>query len=255
MENSLVNYGLFDKETFSNGKPFPHIVIDGLFDEAFLSSIEKDYPDLNDLSWWKYNNHFEKKLAYNDVKTLSKNIQEFFSIANSWEFVKEIEKMTGISGLISDPALHGGGLHRIEKGGKLDIHADFNYHKVTGWRRRLNMITFLNRNWDESFGGHTEFWDVDMKNCVTKVLPIFNRTVIFVVDDDTWHGHPDPLVCPDDRSRMSLATYYYTLHEDDLTNIEYRSTDYQRRPNDVLDEKIEDLRKKRRKGRLEDSST
>ena len=243
------------RSEFEKGEPFPHIVIDGLFKESFLLKISKDYPSLEDLSWWKYNNHFEKKLAYNKVETLSENIQEFFSIANSWEFVKQIEKMTGIQGLISDPALHGGGLHRIERGGKLDIHADFNYHKVTGWRRRLNMITFLNEDWDESYGGHTEFWDKEMSKCVTKVLPVFNRTVIFTVDDDTWHGHPDPLKCPENRSRRSLATYYYTLHNDDLSKIEYRSTDYQRRPEDEVDENIEEMRKKRRKGRLEDLKT
>lgn len=255
MENSLVNYNLFSSDSFVAGKPFPHVVVDGLFDETFLSKIEKEYPTLDDLSWWQYNNHFEKKLAYNDVKNLSTNIQEFFRIANSWEFVKNIERLTRINGLIADPALHGGGLHRIETGGKLDVHADFNYHRVTGWRRRLNMITFLNKDWEESFGGHTEFWNKNMSKCVTSILPVFNRTVIFMVDDETWHGHPDPLKCPENRSRRSLATYYYTLHSEDLSNIEYRSTDYQKRPSDSHDAAVEKMRSQRRKGRLEDSKT
>jgi len=226
-----------------------------LFNNNFLSEIESTYPQKDDISWWNYNNHFEKKFAFNDIKVLSNQIQEFFSIANSWEFVKNLEQLTGIDSLISDPALHGGGLHRIERGGKLDIHADFNYHKTTGWRRRLNMITFLNKDWDTSYGGSTEFWNKEMTECVTSVLPVFNRTIIFEVDDHTWHGHPNPLACPENRSRRSLATYYYTHHTDDLANIKYRSTDYQRRPDDLLDDDIEKLRKKRRKGRLEDSST
>ena len=255
MENRLVDFNLFSSDSFAAGKPFPHIVVDGLFDKTFLSKIEKEYPTLDDLSWWQYNNHFEKKLAYNDVKNLSANIQEFFRIANSWEFVKNIEKLTGINNLIADPALHGGGLHRIETGGKLDVHADFNYHRVTGWRRRLNMITFLNKDWEESFGGHTEFWNKNMSKCVTKVLPVFNRTIIFTVDDDTWHGHPDPLKCPKNRSRRSLATYYYTFHDNDLSNVEYRSTDYQKRPSDEDSEVIEKMRSQRRKGRLKDLKT
>ena len=251
----MIDYSKFNQDIFSKGAPFPHISIDNLFDSDFLSQIENDYPEIDDLSWWKYNNHFEEKLAYNDVKSLSRNIQLFFNTVNSWEFVKNLENMTGLSGLLSDPSLAGGGLHRIERGGKLDIHADFNYHKITGWRRRLNMITFLNKDWKESFGGHTEFWSKDMSHCVTRILPVFNRTIIFTVDDDAWHGHPDLLKCPAGGSRRSLATYYYTLHDDDLSQIPYRSTNYQKRPNEKTTAKIEEMRDKRRSGRLEDSKT
>jgi hypothetical protein len=251
----MINYSKFDQKRFLTGKPFPNIVIDDLFDTDFLNDIQNDYPGIDDISWWKYNNHFEKKLAFNDVKTLSKSIQDFFTIVNSWKFVKNLEILTGIPDLISDPSLHGGGLHRIEKGGKLDIHADFNYHKVTGWRRRLNMITFLNKEWKESYGGSIEFWNQDMSECVTKIPPFFNRTVIFMVDDDTWHGHPDPLSCPDSMVRRSLATYYYTLHDKNLDNLDYRSTDYQKRPSDSTNKNIEKMRTKRRFGRLEDLKT
>jgi Rps23 Pro-64 3,4-dihydroxylase Tpa1-like proline 4-hydroxylase len=163
--------------------------------------------------------------------------------------------MSGFKGLIADPSLHGAGLHRIDKGGKLDIHADFNYHKITGWRRRLNLITYLNEDWLEEYGGNTEFWNRDMTKCAQSVLPVFNRTVVFETGDYTWHGHSDPLNCPKERQRLSLATYYYTHHNDDLYELEYHSTDYQRRPTDKKDEQIEELREKRRKGRLEDLTT
>ena len=255
MDNVTIYYSKFLDNSFKKRKPFPHIIIDNLFNDDFLSQIEEEYPLLEDLEWWKYNNHFEKKLAYNDVKNTSKTIQSYFNLVNSWEFIKKLEQLTNIPNLIADPALHGGGLHRIERGGKLDIHADFNYHKITGWLRRLNMITFLNKDWDESFGGCTEFWNEDMSECVTKVLPLFNRTIIFEVGDKAWHGHPDPLTCPQDTARRSLATYYYTFHDHDLNDIEYRSTDYQQRPQDQTTKEIELLRKKRRKGRLENLKT
>jgi len=255
MTNKIINYEKIDKELFRSGKPFPNIVIDGLFDSNFMLKIEKDYPLIEDVSWWSYDNHFEKKFAYDNIRNLPDSIQEYFKIINSWDFVKKIEEVTGITGLIADPSLWGAGLHRIERGGKLDIHADFNYHRLTGWRRRLNIITFLNKNWDESYGGHTELWDKDMKECVVKVLPIFNRTVMFVVDDDTFHGHPDPLMCPENMTRRSLAAYYYTLHDDNINEINLRSTDYKKRPSDLTNKKIEKMREERRKGRLRDMKT
>jgi len=43
-----------------------------------------------------------------------------------------------------------------------------------------------------------------------KILPLFNRVAMFSTTDFSYHGHPDPLTCPPDRSRKSLALYYYT---------------------------------------------
>lgn len=247
-----IDYKKFNSKKFLSSEPFSNIVIDGLFDKSFLSEIELQYPGRDTVQWWKYDNHFEKKLACNRIDEMPQCIQKFFNLVNSREFVKNLEMLTGIEMLIADPSLNGGGLHRIERGGKLDIHADYNFHKTTGWRRRLNMITFLNNDWKEEYGGHTEFWNKDMSKCVTKILPVFNRTVIFAVDDDSYHGHPEPLSCPTNRSRMSLATYYYTLYDGDVEDIEYRSTDFKRRPDDDIVSEIESLRNARRKGRLKD---
>ena len=49
-----------------------------------------------------------------------------------------------------------------------------------------------------------------MSKAVVKILPIFNRMAIFSTTEISWHGHPDPLTCPPERSRKSLALYYYT---------------------------------------------
>jgi Rps23 Pro-64 3,4-dihydroxylase Tpa1-like proline 4-hydroxylase len=250
-----IDYSRFKSEEFKKAKPFPHFVLDDFLQKDFVSVLEERYPSLDDVSWWQYHNHFEKKLACNNINILDSCFTDFFNLVNSRKFVLELEKLTGIEGLIADPSLHGGGLHRIERGGKLDIHADFNYHKITGWRRRLNLIVYLNKGWKEEYKGHTEFWDKPMIKCVTRVLPVFNRMCIFAVDDDTWHGHPDPLECPVGHSRKSLAVYYYSLHKVSPDVIQYHSTDYKKRPTDKTDDLIEALRADRRKGRLENRTT
>jgi hypothetical protein len=43
-----------------------------------------------------------------------------------------------------------------------------------------------------------------------KILPIFNRMVIFSTTDFSYHGHPEPLTCPEGWTRKSLALYYYS---------------------------------------------
>src|SRR3546814_10871992 len=64
--------------------------------------------------------------------------------------------------------------------------------------------------WEPAFGGDLELWDAGMKHRVRAVAPVFNRCVVFNTDSDSYHGHPDPLTCPEDRSRRSIALYYYT---------------------------------------------
>ena len=71
-------------------------------------------------------------------------------------------------------------------------------------------MVYLNENWEESYGGHFELWEKDMSKSSVKILPLFNRIAMFSTTGDSWHGHPDPLSCPPDRSRKSLALYYYT---------------------------------------------
>jgi Rps23 Pro-64 3,4-dihydroxylase Tpa1-like proline 4-hydroxylase len=90
------------------------------------------------------------------------------------------------------------------------VHADFNRHEKLNLDRRLNLLLYLNRDWKEEYGGHLQLWTRDMGRCVVKVLPVFNRCVVFSTTDFSYHGHPDPLTCPPGRTRKSIAMYYYT---------------------------------------------
>ena len=76
--------------------------------------------------------------------------------------------------------------------------------------RRLNLLLYMNKGWEDAWRGHLELWDRGMKGCVKKVAPVFNRCVIFSTTDDAYHGHPHALECPEGTTRKSLALYYYT---------------------------------------------
>lgn len=124
-------------------------------------------------------------------------------------FLEYLENLTGYNGLIPDPHFRGGAFHSILRGGKLDVHADFNVDKRRMLRRCLNVLIYFNKDWDDSYNGHLELWDREMTACRQKIAPIFNRAVIFNTDSTSYHGHPDELLCPEDRTRKSIALYYY----------------------------------------------
>lgn len=242
------------KEMFKKAQPFPHVVVDGLLNSEALSELLSKYPTIEDRSWWHYDNPLERKHAFNDLSQLDVAFREFFDEANSPELVAQLANLADLPGLVADHTLRGGGLHQIAPGGKLDVHEDFNIHLDMKAKRRLNMIVYLNKHpWPEQFGGHLQLWDADMTRCEKKILPIFNRVVIFRTDMKSNHGHPDPLTCPEGMTRKSLATYYYTPMSDE--EVEYTSTQFKKRPTDVDDPSLDELRAKRNKGRVADKKT
>ncbi len=234
---------------FKEATPFPHVVVDNLLEDASLSELADAFPSVDEGRWWRYDNELEKKHACNDLARLPSIFKEFFDEANSETVVKQLASLSGLDRLVPDHALNGGGLHQIPRGGKLDVHEDYNVHKGMNAWRKLNVIVYLNKGWEESYGGHLELWNGDVTRCEKKVLPTFNRTVIFRTDLMSNHGHPDPLSCPSDRSRRSLACYYYVPLLPGET-FEYVSTNFKRRPTDSDDPSLEAKRAERRRGRL-----
>ena len=197
-------------EAYAQAKPFPHIVMDNFLPESILDEILAEFPKPGDIDWKKFNKPAEKKLASTSELQMGKAIRFLLYQLNSSVFINFLEKLTGIDGIIPDPHFEGGGLHQTEKGGFLKIHADFNRHKKLRLDRRLNLLIYLNKDWKEEYGGHFEMWDTEMTRCEQKVLPIFNRCVVFSTTDFSYHGVPDPLTCPEGWTRKSLALYYYS---------------------------------------------
>ena len=199
------------RDRYTHAQPFPHIALDGLFDDADLDAVLREFPAPEQMRWARFDNAQEKKLGfYHESSTISDVVRRFLDAMNGFEMLLFLERMTGIEGLIPDPYFGGGGLHQIEPGGFLKVHADFNVHPKLHLDRRLNMLIYLNRNWREEYGGHLELWDNDAKQCVERILPVFNRTVVFSTTDTSFHGHPHPLSSPPGVTRKSVSLYYYT---------------------------------------------
>jgi len=198
------------REQYVNAQPFPHIVLDNLFPNGILEEVLDDFPRPEEIAWRKFDNPTEKKLGYWHENPLRPRIQLFLYEMNSAPLLQFLERLTGIEGLISDPYYGGAGPHQIEPGGFLKVHVDFNWHPLLKLDRRLNLLVYLNQDWKEEYGGHLELWNRDVSRCEQKVLPVFNRTVVFSTTDFSYHGHPNPLACPEGRTRKSVSFYYYS---------------------------------------------
>lgn len=217
-------------KSYAEATPFPHIVMDDFFDEEVLDQVLREFPGIKDIAWHQYYDSNQIKLSNENEEYIGLFTRHVLHSLNSSIFLNFLEELTGIQDLISDPFYRGGGLHNILPGGKLGVHADFNKHQKYDLDRRLNLLLYLNKDWKEEYGGHIELWDKNMQKCVKRVLPIFNRVVIFTTTDHSFHGHPDPLNCPNPMSRKSLALYYYTHGRPEEDESQTHSTLFKLRP-------------------------
>lgn len=198
-------------DTYCGAHPFPNIYFKNFFNPKVLEDLLAEFPDLSKKDAIKFDNPNEKKLGGKGEAPFGEATRRFMHYLNSQPFLEFLQQLTGIQELlVGDPYFVGGGLHEIKKGGLLKIHADFNKHPTLKLDRRINALVYLNKDWQEAYGGHFELWDKTMSRCEKKILPEFNTLAVFSTTSYSYHGHPNPLDCPDDRSRKSLALYYYS---------------------------------------------
>jgi hypothetical protein len=219
---------------YAFAEPFAHTVIDGFLPTAVAEELLAHFPvekKQHDKVYEKgYGGQFKRQISPYDCDEWLKSAFAFFNSPAMLEF---LEGLTNIKGLIPDPYFNGGGLHEISTGGMLGIHADFQVNEALQLKRRINVLIYLNKDWQAAYGGELELWDKSMQHKVKSVSPLFNRCVIFNTDADSFHGHPDPLTTPADVTRKSIALYYYTAQPIENSTGESRHTLYVARPNDT----------------------
>lgn len=219
-----------DAATYQRNEPYPHISFDDFLTSPAAEAAMAAFPAVTDAGWIHYVHVNEKKHGLNKMNLLPEAIQAVIREMNSPQFVAYLSQLTGIPNLLADDSLEGGGLHQSKRNGFLNVHADFTVHPhKRNWRRRVNLLIYLNKDWQPAYRGDLELWDRQMKGVVTKIAPIFNRCAIFNTDEDSYHGLPDPILCPEDMTRKSIALYYFT---EEATAPTLRATNYRARPDD-----------------------
>ena len=220
------------KNDYINANPFPHIFLDNFFNEKSLDLLIENFPKSSNEYSSQFDNKSEKKLTLNNPRQFSDENNNFINFLNSFIFTNFLQVITNIDEtLVPDPYLIGGGLHELKNGGFLNIHADFNIHPKMKLDRRLNVLIYLNKNWNDENGGQLELWNKDMTKCYQSIIPKYNRMVIFSTTTFSYHGNPNKVKCLESTSRKSLALYYYSngrpSNEIELGN---HSTIFRKRP-------------------------
>jgi hypothetical protein len=193
--------------------PFNYCVIDNFLEEGLASALASEFPDYESNLWFNYDNPLENKRTCNHWEKFPPTTYSFFSeMLKQWP-ANALGNLVDAENLVGDVGLHGGGWHIHKRGGKLNIHQDYSIHPKLGLERKVNLILYLSKDWNDQWGGGLELWSHDHENnkprqCEQIIDCKFNRAVVFRTDQFSWHGLPQPISCPEGIFRKSLALYY-----------------------------------------------
>ena len=241
----MINIGALKNAAaeWQEAKPFPHFHVDDFFETNIAKQLEAEMPDFDSEIWHEYGNAIEVKKVCNNWNAFPSMTYRTFSYLNSNDFVSLLGRTLFKDDILSsDFGLNGGGWHIHSRGGKLNTHLDYSLHPKTRHQRKLNIIVYLNSSWQECWGGSLGLWGNESDKApgplVKQITPKFNRAVIFDTTCNSWHGLPDPIDCPNDQFRKSVAVYYLTSPSESVDTrgkALFAPTESQKNNSEVLD--------------------
>lgn len=204
------------RSSFIHAAPFKHVLLENFLEPGFLNAIRAEFPVPPMPTELK--NEFgrtNRKHAVHEIRDLGHSFRAWDELLKSEGFIHWLSAVTGIEGLIYDPEYYGAGTHNNQHGQSMDVHIDFNYHRTTGYHRRLNLIVYISEEWERSWGGdlelHKDPWKPESDQWIS--YPSFgNNAVIFETNEISWHGFNE-ITLPENKrhlSRKSLTVYYYS---------------------------------------------
>ncbi len=203
------------RRAFESALPFRHVQIDNFLEPEICEGLLRDFPSFDKEKAKNELGYVGGKAVTENVSSISPFYSKFYEYINSKPFLQIMSDLTGVPDLFADETLFGGGTHENLDGQYLDAHIDFNIDERRMLHRRLNLLIYLNKEWEESWGGAIELHSnprVPETNEIKGFVPLFNRAVIFETSEYSWHGFP-VIRLPEDKkdlSRKSFSIYLYT---------------------------------------------
>ena len=210
---TLVEVGRMRAAEYAHAEPFPYVVVDNLLGDARAAAIARAVPDPAHPGW-KRRDYAEQagrlsQLQRTGFADVGPALRWLLAELSGMAFLDFLAALTGRRDLIGDPHFTGAGPILTLPGGHLAVHADFNRDSARHLARAVSILYYAPRAWDERWGGELELWDRQRRACVTRIAPVRDRLVVIGYGEDHWHGHPEPLGCPDGEARVAIAAHYY----------------------------------------------
>ncbi len=197
-------------QSYKQGFPYPHLVVDELFDSEILYSLLNEFLFKRDEAGINWQITKDLKLESKTVRRLSDSTRTFYFWLNSPDFIDALTLAIGRkeNSLVGDPTLYGAGLCGILPGGKLESICSFITHPHLPLVCEFNLIICLNDSLNSNGEGKIELYSDQKKDYGITYKSKFNRTLILPITDKVKYR-----ISTSDRSFESskfFSIYYWS---------------------------------------------
>ena len=195
-------------EQYRYTPPYPTLHLEDFLPEECLQNLYEESKTIPKKYWTT----FTRAGSYmEECKDLEKAPQarQLVSAMHSPEILKWMSKICDVSHLLPDPYLVGAGYMKSYKGDSLKIHSDFNWNEECQTHRALSFILYFTPDWNPEWNGDIQFWDFNKEKMISSYPPKWGNVVIWKYHKRGFHGHPNPITCPDDRFRVGFRLFYF----------------------------------------------
>lgn len=220
-------------KAYKDAPLFPHVTIDNFFREGAAKALLNDFPAFEKGNYLNEYGQPGLKSINTDIRAISPNFAKLWKYLGSEEFLRYVSQVTRIPDLLMDPTMFGGGCHENLNGQRLNTHIDFNYNREYRWHRRVNVLFYLNKDWDCAWGGCVTFetnpWCYTNYTCNTvKQYDVkYNRAVLFSTSEKSWHGFKDINAPASYKgTRKLISIYLYSRNRPENETAGAHSTHY-----------------------------
>lgn len=251
-----INDNFLNTPNYLSTFPYPHLFQDNFIKcpqtalqiQTEILNLFNNSPNLFD----RYDNPFEQKFTLRDKSKYPPTLKILMDYLISPPFIQSLSTLTGHK-LIVDTDKNFYGVHVYEPNDKLDIHVDAGVYWKNGLKKQVTLGIYFSYNWSPDNGCELEIWDGDsldgnnyetakLKSCITKIVPQFNRMILFNCYDNSWHGNPEPMKGSPSSRRIFVTLSY--LSNDHGLNQKAKAL-FIARPTDPYDPVKDLLRMKR----------
>jgi hypothetical protein len=203
---SLLRGGSDLRSEYLAGRPWPHLLQDGVISPALAASATSEVDALPRSSFtWQHTRRIQKG-SVSEIEEMGPSLRSLIASFGSEAFLDHLRLLTGIPDLSGDPGLAFAGVYLTPPGGGQRVHEDFSRHPFTKRWNRVAVLLYLS-DWAPGDGGELEMWGGDPVSPFL-VAPVPGRLITFEPSGLTLHGVRT--VCPTSSPRISLGMRYYS---------------------------------------------
>lgn len=194
-------------EQWLSAAPIHFFVVDDLLPVELASEIRRAFPDASKMMLRK--SLRELKYVTAQMNQHAPLLEEIIFAFQEPAVVELVQQISGLRSLYPDEHLYAGGISMMGNGHFLNPHLDNSHDKDRARYRVLNLLYYVSPDWQAGNGGNLEVWPNGTKAEPTTIVSEFNRLVVMVTNQHSWHSVSKNLT---DQQRCCVSNYYFSDH-------------------------------------------